>query len=44
MDYKGHIEDGKVILEGNAHLPEGAEVRVELTKPKRRAPSRAPRR
>jgi hypothetical protein len=30
MSYTGHIEDGKIVLEDEALLPEGAKVRVEV--------------
>jgi len=28
MTYRGHVEDGKIILDEGAGLPEGTEVRV----------------
>lgn len=30
MSYKGIVKNGVVVLDESAHLPEGAEVRVEL--------------
>jgi hypothetical protein len=33
MVYRGHVENGVIRLEGAAVLPEGAEVRVEVTAP-----------
>ena len=30
MELRGHIENGKVILDESASLPEGAEVRIEV--------------
>lgn len=30
MSYRGHIKDGKVLLDEPAELPEGAEVSIEL--------------
>ena len=30
MQYSGHIEQGKVVLDGAPSLPDGARVRVEL--------------
>ena len=31
MTYRGHIENGKVILEDDAELPDGTQVEVMLT-------------
>ncbi|MFW6161299.1 MAG: hypothetical protein ACODAJ_00935 [Planctomycetota bacterium] len=31
MTYRGHVKNGVVVLDEPAELPEGAEVRVELT-------------
>ena len=30
MTYRGHVRNGKVVLDEPAGLPEGAEVRIEL--------------
>jgi len=30
MVYRGHIQNGVVVVDGTPDLPEGAEVRVEL--------------
>ena len=30
MVYKGHVENGMIVLDGPMDLPEGAEVRIEL--------------
>lgn len=30
MTYRGHIKNGQVTLDEPAHLPEGAEVKVEI--------------
>ncbi len=30
MTYQGHIENGVIVLDESAHLPDGAKVRVEL--------------
>lgn len=30
MVYRGHVQNGMVVVEGSPDLPEGAEVRVEL--------------
>jgi len=30
MTYRGHVENGAVVLDESVSLPEGAEVRVEL--------------
>jgi len=31
MTYRGHIKNGQILLDESARLPEGAEVRVEVT-------------
>jgi len=31
MTYRGHIKNGQIILDEPTRLPEGAEVRVEVT-------------
>lgn len=33
MTYRGHVENGVVVLDEPAKLPEGAEVRIELAEP-----------
>jgi hypothetical protein len=33
MTYRGRFKNGVVVLEGDARLPEGTEVRVEAVKP-----------
>ena len=33
MTYRGHVENGMVVLDSPASLPEGAEVRVEVGAP-----------
>jgi hypothetical protein len=33
MVYRGHVENGVILLEGSVVLPEGATVRVELAAP-----------
>jgi hypothetical protein len=33
MTYRGRFKNGVVVLEGDAHLPEGTEVRVEPVAP-----------
>lgn len=30
MTYRGHVENGQIVLDHAAHLPEGAEVKVEV--------------
>lgn len=30
MIYHGRVQDGKIVLTGGAHLPEGTEVRVDV--------------
>ena len=35
MTYRGHVENGVVVLDEPASLPEGAKVRVELEAPER---------
>lgn len=30
MSFEGHVENGQIVLDGPAELPEGAKVRVEL--------------
>jgi len=30
MTYTGHIEAGKVVLDGHARIPEGTRVRIEV--------------
>jgi hypothetical protein len=30
MSFEGHVENGQIVLDGSAQLPEGAKVRVEL--------------
>jgi hypothetical protein len=30
MTYRGHVENGKILLDESAPLPEGAEVHVEV--------------
>ena len=42
MVYRGHIENGVVVLDEPAKLPEGAEVHVELAEG-REAPTHAER-
>ncbi|MFO0965497.1 MAG: hypothetical protein U0793_07915 [Gemmataceae bacterium] len=34
MSWKGRIREGKIVLEGDVPLPEGAEVVVEVIEPK----------
>jgi len=36
MTYRGHVENGVIVLDGTATLPEGAQVRVELADKARR--------
>ncbi len=36
MTYRGHVENGVIVLDEPADLPEGASVRVELTDDERR--------
>ncbi len=43
MVYRGHVENGVIQLEGAVILPEGAEVRVELTAEKEGFDQTAPR-
>lgn len=39
MTYKGHVENGVVVLDDPTRLPEGAEVRIEfVTAPQHPAP------
>jgi hypothetical protein len=33
MVYRGHVENGLILLEGSVTLPEGIEVRVEILPP-----------
>ena len=33
MTYRGHVENGQIMLDGPACLPEGATVQVELIQP-----------
>lgn len=33
MIYRGHVQNGMVVLDNEAPLPEGVEVRVELVEP-----------
>jgi hypothetical protein len=33
MTYRGHVENGQIMLDGAACLPEGASVQVELIQP-----------
>lgn len=42
MTYRGHVEDGKVVLEDAADLPDGMPVQVRPVKP-RRLPARRKR-
>ena len=37
MTYRGHVENGTIVLDGPAKLPEGAEVEVLHIKPPARA-------
>lgn len=30
MDYRGHVKDGMIVLEGAVRLPEGTEVQIRL--------------
>jgi len=30
MTYRGHVEDGRVVLDEPTQLPEGAEVKIEV--------------
>ena len=36
MVYRGHVQNGIIRLEESVSLPEGAEVRVEVTAPRKR--------
>lgn len=33
MSFKGHVQNGAVVLDEQASLPEGSEVRVQLANP-----------
>jgi hypothetical protein len=39
MRYKGHVQNGAVILDDAPDLPDGAEVEVELTQPQSKFPT-----
>ena len=40
MTYRGHIENGLVVLDDSAALPEGASVQIEVLERRKRAASR----
>ena len=42
MAYRGHVENGVIVLDEAASFPEGAVVRVELAKPENRPKDRTP--
>ena len=37
MTYRGHVENGKVILQEGAHLPDGTEVKVQAMKTRKKS-------
>jgi hypothetical protein len=39
MTYKGHVENGVVVLDEPAQLPEGTEVEVDLLSDERQGPT-----
>jgi hypothetical protein len=38
MTYRGHVQNGQIMLDEAAHLPEGAEVNIEVVEKARITP------